>query len=131
MFGYGMLSVVLVLVLYLAERGLSTKRIGLLLTLTLAGDTAISLWLATLADRIGRRLTLVIGAALVLFAGLVFAATGNFTLLLIAATVGVLSPSGYEVGPFLAVEQAALAFGVSAARTRACRRRPGRGLKPA
>jgi MFS family permease len=106
MFGYGLLSVVLVL--YLAERGLSTKRIGLLLTLTLVGDTAISLWLTTMADRIGRRVTLVIGAGLVLFAGVVFATTGNFVLLLIAATVGVISPSGYEVGPFLAVEQAAL-----------------------
>ena len=106
MFGYGLLSVVLVL--YLAERGLSTKRIGLLLTLTLVGDTAISLWLTTTADRIGRRITLVIGAGLVLFAGVVFATTGNFAVLLIAATVGVISPSGYEVGPFLAVEQAAL-----------------------
>jgi len=106
MFGYGLLSVVLVL--YLAERGLSTKEIGLLLTLTLVGDTAISLWLTTMADRIGRRVTLVIGAGLVLFAGIVFAATGSFALLLIAATIGVISPSGYEVGPFLAVEQAAL-----------------------
>jgi len=106
MFGYGLLSVVLVL--YLAERGLSTKQIGLLLTLTLVGDTAISLWLTTMADRIGRRVTLVIGAGLVLFAGIVFAITGNFALLLIAATVGVISPSGYEVGPFLAVEQAAV-----------------------
>ena len=35
--------------------------------------------------------------------------TGNFILLLIAATVGVISPSGGEVGPFLAIEQAALA----------------------
>ena len=106
MFGYGLLSVVLVL--YLAERGLSTKEIGLLLTLTLVGDTAISLWLTTMADRIGRRITLAFGAGLVMFAGIVFATTGNFALLLIAATVGVISPSGYEVGPFLAVEQAAL-----------------------
>jgi MFS family permease len=106
MFGYGLLSVVLVL--YLAERGLRTQRIGLLLTLTLVGDTAISLWLTTMADRIGRRVTLVIGAGLVLFAGIVFATTGNFALLLVAATIGVISPSGYEVGPFLAVEQAAL-----------------------
>jgi MFS family permease len=107
MFGYGLLSVVLVL--YLAERGLSTKRIGLLLTLTLVGDTAISLWLTTAADRVGRRVTLLVGAGLVVLAGVVFAVTGNFTLLLVAATVGVLSPSGNEVGPFLAVEQAALA----------------------
>jgi len=107
MFGYGLLSVVLVL--YLAERGLSTPHIGLLLTLTLVGDTAISLWLTTAADRVGRRVTLLMGAGLVVLAGVVFAVTGNFLLLLVAATVGVLSPSGNEVGPFLAVEQAALA----------------------
>jgi MFS family permease len=42
------------------------------------------------------------------FAGILFSATSNFYLLLLAAVVGVISPSGYEVGPFLSVEQAAL-----------------------
>jgi hypothetical protein len=42
----------------------------------------------------------------------VFAVTSNFPLLLLAATIGVLSPSGNEVGPFLAIEQAALAQSV-------------------
>ena len=41
-------------------------------------------------------------------AGITFVLTENFLLLLIAATVGVISPSGNEVGPFLSVEQAAL-----------------------
>ncbi|HEX7489434.1 MAG TPA: MFS transporter, partial [Anaeromyxobacteraceae bacterium] len=41
LFAYGFLSVVLVL--YLAEAGLSESRIGLLLSLTLAGDTLVSL----------------------------------------------------------------------------------------
>jgi MFS family permease len=53
MFGYGFLSVVLAL--YLAQRGLSEGEIGLLLTLTLAGDAAITLWITTSADRMGRR----------------------------------------------------------------------------
>src|SRR5512136_643346 len=53
MFGYGFLSVVLVL--YLVQVGLSETEIGLLLTLTLVGDTIISLWITTNADRIGRR----------------------------------------------------------------------------
>src|SRR5438094_172033 len=44
-----------------------------------------------------------------LAAGLGFVATREFGLLLLAATVGVISPSGNEVGPFLAIEQAALA----------------------
>ena len=48
------------LVLYLAATGLDTGRIGLLLTLTLAGDAAISLWLTTSADRVGRRRTLIV-----------------------------------------------------------------------
>ncbi len=106
MFGYGFLSVVLVL--YLAQIGLSEPQIGLLLTLTLIGDTIISLWITTHADRIGRRRMLILGAFLMVFAGLLFAITRHFVLLLIAATIGVISPSGYEVGPFLSIEQAAL-----------------------
>ncbi len=106
LFAYGFLSVVLVL--YLTAVGLTGTQVGLLLTLTLVGDTAISLWLTTTADRIGRRRMLVIGAGLMLFAGILFALTQNFILLLIAATIGVISPSGNEVGPFLAIEQASL-----------------------
>jgi MFS family permease len=106
MFGYGFLSVVLVL--YLEQVGLNQVQIGLLLTLTLIGDTIISLWITTNADRIGRRRMLMIGAFLMVFAGLLFAVTRNFIFLLIAATIGVISPSGYEVGPFLSIEQATL-----------------------
>src|SRR5689334_16926140 len=106
LFAYGFLSVVLFL--YLSEIGLSANRTGLLLTLTLAGDTIISLGITTTADRVGRRGMLVAGAVLVVFAGILFASTTNFLLLLIAATIGVISPSGNEVGPFLSIEQAAL-----------------------
>jgi MFS family permease len=106
MFGYGFLAVVLAL--YLAALGFDETQIGLLLTLTLVGDTAISLWMSTHADRYGRRRMLVLGSCLILGAGLIFIATGRFVVLLAAATIGVISPSGYEVGPFLAIEQAAL-----------------------
>jgi MFS family permease len=106
MFAYGFLSVVLVL--YLAQLGLSAGLIGLLLSLTLIGDAAISLWMTTTADYVGRRRILIAGAALMLFAGVLFALTDRLELLLTAAIIGVISPSGYEVGPFLAVEQAAL-----------------------
>jgi MFS family permease len=106
LFGYGLLAVVLVL--YLDAIGLTAGEIGVLLALTLLGDAAISLWLTTHADRIGRRRVLLAGAVLLLAAGLVFVATPVFVVLLVAATVGVISPSGNEVGPFLAVEQASL-----------------------
>jgi MFS family permease len=106
MFAYGFLSVVLVL--YLAALGLDNLHIGLLLTLTLIGDAAVSLWLTTHADAVGRRRVLRVGAGLMAAAGLVFAITSNFWVLLVAATVGVISVSGGEVGPFMAVEQASL-----------------------
>jgi MFS family permease len=106
MSGYGALGVILVL--YLAAAGLDAGQIGLLLTLTLVGDTLISLYLTTHADRIGRRRTLVLGALLMAAAGVVFAGSTGFVVLLVAATLGVLSPSGSEVGPFLPIEQAAL-----------------------
>jgi MFS family permease len=106
LFAYGALSVVLLL--YLADIGFSDTQIGLLLTLTLLGDTIISLWLTTRADLTGRRKTLLAGAGLMVFGGVLFAVTDSFAVLLIAATVGVISPSGYEVGPFLSIEQAAL-----------------------
>jgi MFS family permease len=106
LFAYGSLSVVLVF--YLIGLGLSESQTGLLLTLTLAGDTIISLYLTTRADRIGRRRMLIIGAILMAAAGLAFAFTHNFLLLISAGTIGVISPSGNEVGPFLSIEQAAL-----------------------
>ncbi len=111
MFAYGLLSVVLVL--YLVEVGLKEWEVGLLLSLTLAGDTAISLWLTTTADRLGRRRTLILGAFLMVMAGVAFVSTSSFLLLVIAATIGVISPSGNEIGPFLSVEQAALSHIVS------------------
>jgi MFS family permease len=106
MFGYGFLAVVLVL--YLAAVGLDPLAIGLVLTLTLIGDTIISLWLTTNADRLGRRRVLVAGAALMIVAGVVFAFTSFVPLLILAGAIGVVSPTGNEVGPFLAIEQAAL-----------------------
>ena len=116
LFAYGSLSVVLVF--YLIGLGLSESQTGLLLTLTLAGDTVVSLYLTTRADRIGRRRMLVVGAILMAAAGLAFAFTRNFLLLIIAGTIGVISPSGNEVGPFLSIEQAALSHVIpSRART--------------
>jgi len=115
LFAYGLISVILVF--YLVGIGLSESQTGLLLTLTLAGDTVISLFLTTQADRVGRRRMLIVGALLMAAAGLVFAVTKNFLWLVIAGTIGVISPSGNEVGPFLSIEQAALSH-VVADRTR-------------
>lgn len=114
LFAYGFLAVILVL--YLTSAGLSVSQIGVLLSLTYLGDAVISLALTTRADRWGRRRTLTVGLCLMIAGGAVFAMTGNFWLLLAAATIGVISPSGNEVGPFIAIEQSCLAEIVPATR---------------
>lgn len=106
MFAYGLLAVVLAL--HLKSIGFSNHSIGVLFTLTMVGDSVISLLLTTRADKCGRRRTLWIGSSLMVLSSVVFALSGEFWVLVVAATVGVLSPSGNEIGPFLPVEQAAL-----------------------
>lgn len=106
LFSYGFISVALFL--YLVEVGLQQMDIGILFTLTLIGDLLVSFLLTTKADSFGRRKTLIIGALLKLGAGVTFAYTNNFYLLLLSATIGVITPTGGEIGPFLAVEQASL-----------------------
>jgi MFS family permease len=111
LFAYGLIS--LVLVLHLKELKFEEGAIGLLLSLTLAGDTVVSLWLSTQADKVGRRRMLIVGAILMIAAGLIFGLSSNYIVLLLAAIIGVISPSGNEVGSFLAIEQAGLSQIVS------------------
>lgn len=106
LFCYGLVAVILAL--YLVDVGLGEGQVGLLFSLALAGDAGISLWLTTSADSVGRRRILLIGALLMLVSGLVFAVSRSFAVLMLAAVVGVISPNGKEIGPFLSVEQAAL-----------------------
>jgi MFS family permease len=106
LFAYGLIS--LVLGLYLKELKFDEGAIGLLISLTLVGDTVVSLWLSTQSDRFGRRRLLIVGAILMILAGIVFGLSSNYVILTIAAIIGVISPSGNEVGSFLAIEQAGL-----------------------
>ncbi len=106
LFAYGFLSVIFVI--YLSTIGLSNIQISWLLTLTLIGDAAVSLWISVVADRIGRKKMLILGATLMIFAGIIFSFTNYLPLLIFAAVIGVISPSGNEVGPFLSIEQSSL-----------------------
>jgi MFS family permease len=107
LFAYG--ASTLVLVAFLRELHISQARIGLFMTLTLAGDVCISFILALFADRLGRRAVIFTGAVLMCGSGLVFALVDNYWVLLLAAVLGVISPSGNEIGPFRAVEESIIA----------------------
>ena len=117
-FAYGFVSVILGL--YLAALGLETPAIGGIFTAALAGGALMTIALTRVADRVGRRHVLALGAALMALSGAAFALTDRPSLLLLAAILGTISPSGKEVGPFLSLEQAVLPQTTSdAQRTRA------------
>lgn len=98
-----------ILALYLKKINISEFEIGLFMTLTLIGDTIISYFLTWNADRIGRRMVMLIGSIMMLASGIVFTYSTNFYILLAAAIFGVISPSGDETGPFKSVEEASMA----------------------
>jgi MFS family permease len=105
-FAYGFLSVILGL--YLDAIGISTTAIGWIFTAALAGGAVMTLVVTAVADRFGRKPLLILGALLMALAGYVFAISDNPALLMTAAIIGTISPSGKEVGPFLSIEQAIL-----------------------
>lgn len=107
LFAFGFLSVVLAL--YLDACGLDARAIGLVLTFALVGDAALSLFITTTADRFGRKRMLIAGAVVMAAGAAAFASTTNEAWLVVIAVIGVFSPSGSEVGPFLSIEQASLA----------------------
>ena len=90
LFAYG--ASTLILALYLSSLGASDARIGLFMTMTLLGDVVISFLLTLVADGLGRRRILVLGAALMTASGIVFAVSGNFWVLVAASILGVISP---------------------------------------
>lgn len=90
LFAYG--ASTLVLVLYLQSLGISKTRIGLFMTLTLVGDVCISFCLTLVADGLGRKAILALGALMMAGSGVAFAVSDNYWVLLAAAIFGVISP---------------------------------------
>ena len=105
-FAFGFLAVILGP--YLAGQGFSAEAIGTIFAAALVGSALMTVAFAGVADRLGRRRVLVVSAGLMALGGAGFALTVNPLLLMAAAVIGTISPSGKEVGPFLSVEQAIL-----------------------
>nr|MDQ3984789.1 MFS transporter [Thermoproteota archaeon] len=105
-FAYGFLSVILAI--YLKLIGFDDLLIGLVLTVTLVNSVIFTLIASFYADRIGRRRTLVIYAALMSISGAIFVTTENHVMLIIAAFIGTINVTGSETGAFLTIEQSIL-----------------------
>ncbi len=106
MHSFGYLAVLLDI--YLQELGFSLVNIGLMFTWTLLGDVLVSILMTSHADRWGRRSTLIASSALAIVTSIIFSTSSNFYILLITAVIGVISPSGSEIGPFMAIEISSL-----------------------
>lgn len=105
-FAYGFLSVVLAI--YLKLIGLGDLYIGLILTSTLVNSVIFTLIASFYADRIGRRKTLIVYAALMSLSGAIFFITTNYIALIVSALIGTINVTGTETGAFLSIEQAIL-----------------------
>lgn len=102
-------AVAVVLGLHLSALGFEPVAIGGVFTAMLAGGAASSALFGLLADRLGRRRLLMVATLALVVASLVFALSSLPAVLLAAAIVGALGPTGYDTGPALSLEQAALA----------------------
>ena len=97
-----------ILALHLAAIGFTVWSIGLVVSLGLTG-CAIGTALSTLvADRLGRRATLVILALLMALGGLALALTSQAAVAMVGACVGMVNGMGRDRGAGVTVEQAIL-----------------------
>ncbi|MBW8485194.1 MFS transporter [Actinomadura parmotrematis] len=106
-FGYGTTSVLLAEML--TQDGDTPWQAGLLLAVAAAGSVAASLALGLFADAWGRRRVLMACGCLMAVAGVLFAVSESYPVLIAAAFVGTISPSTNDNTPFSGVEQAILA----------------------
>ncbi|KAI5969953.1 hypothetical protein CANMA_000993 [Candida margitis] len=105
--GFGSTS--LILALYLKALGIDESYIGFFMTLTFVGDLITSFLLSLVTDQIGRKRVLILCSVVMLATGFVFTTTENYYFLLATAVIGILTPSGGEVGPFRTIEQSSIA----------------------
>jgi MFS family permease len=105
-FCYGFLGVLFPV--YLAERGMDARQIGVAVTLTLLASAAMTFAIRRPAERYGARAVLLAQAGLIVVSALVFLATEQPWLIVAAAMAGNLAVGTGETGPFLTLEQVAV-----------------------
>lgn len=111
--GFGSISVILAL--FLAHRGFSAWEIGAIFSATLIEDAVVTALVSAAAWRIGTRRILVASSFLVVACALALAFAPEKWMLVLAAIFGIVSPAGYEGGPFSPIEQTLVAKSVPAA----------------
>jgi MFS family permease len=94
---------------HLVAIGFTPLQVGVIVTGTLVGSAALTLFVGLTGVRLGFRALLLCASALMVATGLGFFATTAFVPLLVIAVIGTLNPSAGDVSVFLPTEQAFLA----------------------
>jgi predicted MFS family arabinose efflux permease len=94
---------------YLSHLGFDGAQIGVVVTSTLLGSAALTLWVGLRWSGLAARVVLLWACGLMAFTGVAFGTVTAFWPLVAVAFVGTLNPSGGDVSLFLPTEQAALA----------------------
>ena len=113
-FGFGFVPVLLGL--RFEQRGLGGGSLGAAISIGVLAAALSGLPAAALASKIGRRWVLLAAGLLMAITGADLALAGAPALLVLAGATGMLGASGVDLGPFLALEQAALVESVPAQR---------------
>lgn len=103
---YGFLGVVYPV--YLSLLGFDAFSIGVVITLTILSSALYTFTISFIADRIGRRRTLIFFALTDFVAGTLLFASVSWWAPVLAGIVGNMTVGSGEVGPFLSIEQAIL-----------------------
>lgn len=97
-----------ILSLYLTSLEFNPWRIGLTISLGLAGCAAGTLIVTSFADRVGRRRSLVVLAGLMGFGGLLLVRSSSSVVVMLAVLLGMVNGMGRDRGASMTVEQAVL-----------------------
>ncbi|MEX2293444.1 MAG: MFS transporter [Acidimicrobiales bacterium] len=100
--------VAVVLPSYLLAKGFSAAQVGAIISATLLGSAAVTLFVGMRGGAVPRRRLLQIMAIVMVLTGLGFATVSAFAALLIVAAIGTVNPSAGDVSGFLPIEQALL-----------------------
>jgi MFS family permease len=103
---YGFLGVLFGI--YMAQLGFSSFVVGAVLTITVFTSALYTVGVSFLADRFGRKRTLILFALMDFVAGSVLFLSSAWWAPVIAGIVGNMTVGAGEVGPFLSMEQAIL-----------------------
>ena len=112
--GFGLASVILCL--YLLERGFTKSEVGVLLTATLIQDALLTTAFSALASKLDSKRLLFWSSAIMFVGAIILAFAQDKWLLATAVICGIISPAGFEGGPFAALEQSIIAHSQQAAK---------------